>query len=164
LDTPAPTDPFTAALEAFDPEAEPYASMSPGQLFDYRAVRLKERDMLGFWTAELHAAHKQRPRQRLIGLTQTTTQAYLLDLERDGLVPAGWTHRHLCALFVRVARSLVLSYGEDEPGGLTMAETVDEAHRLARGFAADAASDRARVERYASDHQLPMGDHPATLN
>src|SRR4051812_3787960 len=58
--------PFSAALARFDPSAEPFANMTPGRVEQVRAGRLADRDVAGYWEAELHLAEKMAPMERYI--------------------------------------------------------------------------------------------------
>lgn len=164
LDAPAPTNPFTAALEAFDPEAEPYASMSIEELLTLRKACEKGNDRVRLWTAELHAAHRQPPLLRLVTLTQHATHGWLLEHERAGKLPHGWTPRYLYAVCTMIFASVHEAHAGKDLGGLTMKEYALYADDLGRRYALATIENPSRVEGFADERQIPLGDHPATLN
>jgi hypothetical protein len=143
-DPPMSSDPFSTALARHDPSAEPYANMVPERLRELMEERRAANDQLGCWTVERHLAEKLPPVERFISDTQTTTQAFLMQFEASGQLPAGWTARNALALLVRVQRTVLL---DTEPyAALTPAESIEEAHEVGERWANDVVKHPERIE------------------
>lgn len=156
---------FTDALDAFDPGAEPYASMSKRQLTEARDERIKAKDLFGYWTAKLHILSRTTPLERLTSLTQSAVHGRLRAMEREGKLPYGWTPQHLVAIYTIVRAGVKSSkVRKKRLASLSMFEVALAADIAAEDIAADMAANREMVERYASDRQIPLLDHPSKWN
>ena len=85
-----PDSPFTEALHAFDPTAQPYAGMDPPQLIEMERRRIADDDLRRCWTVRFHFLNRLPPYRRYVHLVQYTVRTYLLMAEDRGGLPRGW--------------------------------------------------------------------------
>jgi hypothetical protein len=157
----ADSKPFTAALERFTPDAEPYANMTADRLEQVMADRLRAHDRTGYWEAELHLAEKTPPMERFIHDLGTVTNAWLHLLEQKGHLPyAGWTIRHGVAIWYMVHTLIRQAWTPETFPRLTPEESRKAAEDDGATFASQIHADPSQVEGVQAalehDHGGPL--------
>jgi hypothetical protein len=154
-------EPYSAALERFTPDAEPFANMTPGRLQEVMDHRLEEHDRTGYWEAELHWAEKTPPFERYIHDLGTSTNCWLLLMEKKGHLPyKGWTMRHMLAVWYMVHQAVRLNWTPRTFPSRTPAESRSIADDAGIILADQICTDPSEIERLQAMLERDHGGPP----
>jgi len=167
LDAPTPSEtPFSNALDAFDPAAEPFAGMDFVGLCEEERRCLAAKDIRRCWTARLHQAHRMPPSLRFFVLVNYSVAGYLRLAEDEGRLPRGWSAQRATAVERVTATFQPVARMQNDPDlpGMSIAEMVATADEVAAEFAAALLNAPEQIDRFADQLGVPLDPHPSTWN